>query len=133
MIAAGVLLAVSFMGAKRLKLDTDLTKLLPRTFESVRNLDVLAERSFGLGYVTVVATGAEPDQLRAFARDFGPKLEALELIQYVDYERPVKWFRDRALFYVYRVTARDYGSPTTRERCIVTTFPLEHETNLNRG
>ena len=95
-----VLLAVSFLGAKRLRLDTDLTKLLPRTFESVRNLDVLAERSFGLGYVTVVASGVEPDQLRAFARDFGPKLEALESIQYVDYERPVKWFRDRALYYL---------------------------------
>ena len=36
----------------------------------------------------------------------------------------------RALFHVYKVTARDYGSPTTRERCVVTTYPLEGETDL---
>ena len=34
---------------------------------------------------------------------------------------------DQALLYVYSVTARDYGSPTARDRCIVTTFPLVGE------
>ena len=36
----------------------------------------------------------------------------------------------RKLVYVYEVTARDYGSPTGRERCVATTFPLEGETRL---
>lgn len=94
------LLGLSYLGARRLSLDTDLTKLLPRTFESVRNLDVLEERGFGVGYVTVVASDGEPEQLRQFARDFAPKLEALESIDYVDYERPVKFFKKRALYYL---------------------------------
>ncbi|MCA9625229.1 MAG: MMPL family transporter, partial [Myxococcales bacterium] len=94
------LVGASYFGAKRLSLDTDLTKLLPRSFESVRNLDVLAERAFGVGYVTVVASGSEREELERFARDFAPKLEALPSIQYVDYRRPIDFFRDHALYYL---------------------------------
>ena len=37
----------------------------------------------------------------------------------------------RSLLFVYSVTARDYGSPTTRERCVVTSFALEGEEDVN--
>ena len=37
----------------------------------------------------------------------------------------------RRRFYVYKLSARDYGSPTGRERCVVTTFPLAGELNRN--
>ena len=47
----------------------------------------------------------------------------------------LKWLAARtadeqAIFKVYQVTARDYGSPTGRERCVVTTFALPGEVDL---
>jgi site-specific DNA-cytosine methylase len=38
---------------------------------------------------------------------------------------------ERARLYVYRMEARDYGSPTGRERCVVTTYPVRHERDLS--
>ena len=48
----------------------------------------------------------------------------------------IRWLEEqpvevRALLYVYRLTARDYGSPTTRVRCVITTFELKREHDLN--
>ena len=37
----------------------------------------------------------------------------------------------RRLLYVYKVSARDYGSPTNRDRCIITSFPLAYQTDIN--
>ena len=39
--------------------------------------------------------------------------------------------RARAKLHVYVVTARSYGSPTGRERCVVTTYALHGELDLN--
>lgn len=38
---------------------------------------------------------------------------------------------DRRLLYVYELSARDFGSPTGRERCVVTTFPLRLQIDRN--
>ena len=52
------------------------------------------------------------------------------------HKQAVSWLKrqsveDQKVLYVYKVTARDYGSPTGRERCVVTSFPLIGETRLN--
>jgi len=100
LLAALIATVLALFGAKRLTLDTDLVHLLPSSFESVQAVEQLEERFWGLGYVAVVASGAEPEVLRQLADDLVPKLEALETIRFVDYRRPVEFFRDHALYYI---------------------------------
>ncbi len=102
LLIATAALVVAGWAARGLSVDTDLTKLLPRSFQSVRSLDELEKRSWGVGYVSVVARGADPDTLRQFANDVAPQLEKLSTIHYVDYRLPWEFFRDHALYYVDR-------------------------------
>lgn len=86
--------------SSRLSLNADMSSLLPETFESVRDLSVLREKFGGMGYVVVVGQGASPDDLRRFADDLAPKLEALDGIRFVEYQRASDFFEDRALYYL---------------------------------
>lgn len=97
---AGLLTACGVWLSGRLSLNADLTELLPRSFQSVRDLDELRERFGGMGYVVVVGTEAEPEVLRRFADDIAVKLEALEDVRFVDYQRETDFFRDRSLYYL---------------------------------
>ncbi len=86
--------------ASNLKLDSDLTELLPQSFRSVKDIEVLKQRFGGVGYVVVVGRGADADALRRFADDIAPKLATLPTVRYVDYQRPVAFFEDRALYFL---------------------------------
>jgi len=97
---AAVLSAAGTVAAGRLSLSADLTELLPRSFKSVQDLDVLRDRFGGMGYVVVVGQGADAEALRRFADDLAPKLEAVEGIRFVEYRRAVDFFTDRALYYL---------------------------------
>lgn len=99
-MVAGVLLVIAWFGASQLRLNTDLAALLPPTFPSVSALRQLDERGEVTGYVAVVLQGSNPDELRALARRLAPKIEALDGIRYVEFERPVDWFEERALYYL---------------------------------
>jgi predicted RND superfamily exporter protein len=102
-IALTIALTLSLVGvflARGLSLDANLVSLLPRSFQSVQDLDELEQRFGGLGWVVVVGEGAEPEALRRFADDLAPKLEALPGIRYVEVKRPGRFFEDHALYYL---------------------------------
>ena len=86
--------------ASSLKLEADLSVLLPEHFESVKGLGELEERFGGIGYVVVVAEGAPKEVLIQYAEDVAPKLESLENIRYVDYQRPMDFFESHALYFM---------------------------------
>jgi predicted RND superfamily exporter protein len=96
----GALAAGALWISRDLKLDADLTELLPRSFQSVQDLDLLRDRFGGTGYVVVVAQGGEPEALRRFADDMAPRLEKVEGIRFVEYKRATSFFEDRALYYL---------------------------------
>jgi uncharacterized protein len=100
LLLAGLLVALGGWSASRLALDTDLTELLPQSFESVRGLEKLKENFGGIGYVAVAGYDAEPEALRRFAREMAPKIEALPGIRFVEYERASTFFEERALYYL---------------------------------
>lgn len=102
LVLVGLATAAAFGSARHLSINADLSELLPRTFASVRDLDELKTRFGGLGYITIVARGAEPEALRRFADEFAPKLAALDEIRYVDHRRPADFFVDRALYFLER-------------------------------
>ena len=100
LIAAAIMTIIGFGLSTRLSLNADMSSLLPESFESVRDLSVLRQKFGGMGYVVVVGQGAEAEELRRFADDMAPKIEALEGIRFVEYKRASDFFADRALYYL---------------------------------
>ncbi|AKU95855.1 hypothetical protein AKJ09_02519 [Labilithrix luteola] len=98
-VLVGLTLAFA-LSARSLRIDTDLTSLLPDTFESVRDVRDLTKEFGGVGYVSVVVHGKDKQTVIRFAEDVAPKLAALKNVRYVDYKRPVSFFRDHALYYL---------------------------------
>jgi len=84
----------------RLSLNADLAELLPESFESVTDLEVLKERFGGIGYVAVVAKNAPPEVLERFAEETAAKLEALAAVRYVQHRRPTRFFEERVLYFL---------------------------------
>jgi uncharacterized protein len=102
-VALGLVLASSLLSlwmASRLVVIADLSELLPRTFASLRAFDVLKERFGGIGYVTVTGKKADPETLRRFARDVAAKVQPLPTVRYVEYLRPVEFFRNHAPYFL---------------------------------
>jgi len=97
---AGVLTVLGVLSARDLRVDANLANMLPRSFESVRNVERLKDRFGGVGYVTVHVSGTEPAVLRRFAAELAQRLETLPTVRYVEYRRPVQFFKDRALYYI---------------------------------
>ncbi|MBF5043301.1 MMPL family transporter [Aggregicoccus sp. 17bor-14] len=97
---AALLTGLGVFGARHLTLNADLVSLLPRSFESVQDIDKLRQRFGGMGYVVVVGQGAAPEQLQQFAEDLAPRLAALPDVRFVDYKRASGFFADRALYYL---------------------------------
>ncbi len=99
-IAALMVLVGAFFAA-RLPMVADLENLLPKTFESVVGLDRLKDRFGGIGYVVVVGVNGTPEQLKAFADEYAPRIEKeIPGIRYVDHKRSGRFFEDRKLYYL---------------------------------
>lgn len=91
---------VATYASARLIVDSDLAALLPKTARSVVDLEVLSQKEQGLGYVTIVLQQGERDERLRYAQELANRLETLETIRYVEFERPVSWFEQRALYYL---------------------------------
>lgn len=86
--------------ARTLKIQADLAGLLPKTFDSVQNVDRFQDEFGEIGYVVVVASAKDSARLKAFADALAPRLAALPDVRYVDHKRPTSFMEDRALYYV---------------------------------
>ncbi|MCA9554362.1 MAG: MMPL family transporter [Myxococcales bacterium] len=86
--------------ARTLKIQADLVGLLPETFESVQNVNRFQDTFGEIGYVVVVASGADNATLKRFADALAPRLERLPEVRYVDLKQPTSFLQDRALYYV---------------------------------
>jgi predicted RND superfamily exporter protein len=100
LLAAAAVAVVAAIGASRLKLDPDLSELLPPWYESVKNVEALRERFGGVGNVVVVVRGGTPEQRHAFADAVAPELASLPTVHYVDARRPNEFFEKRSLYFV---------------------------------
>ena len=90
LLIAAALTALGALGAARLTLNTDLTDLLPRSFESVQDLEKLKEKFGGIGYVAVAGYDTDQARLQRFADEMAPKIEALPGIRFVEYKREAR-------------------------------------------
>ncbi|MDI3287818.1 MMPL family transporter [Polyangium sp. 15x6] len=91
--------ALGTWSAGRLKLDPDITQLLPPSYPSVQGIEALRARFGGVGYVVLLVEGGDRAARRRFADEIAPRLEKLETVQYVDHRFPAEFFEDRGLYF----------------------------------
>ncbi|MCE9626151.1 MAG: hypothetical protein K8R69_12000, partial [Deltaproteobacteria bacterium] len=91
---------LSVIAVSKLTFNSDFASLLPQKTESVRNLNQM-EKSFGsYGYVVLTVEGAKNEVAEDFAKRLADVVGKLPEIDYVDYVRPVQFFKDRQWFYL---------------------------------
>lgn len=94
------LTVLSFLAARELKIESDLTTLLPKNSESVQNLNLFKDYFGGASYLFITVEGENPDDVSRFADDMSRRIEALPAVLYVDYRRPIDFFKKRMWLYL---------------------------------
>ncbi len=88
-----------FYGSK-LKLQTDLTALLPENFESVKALNRIKEEVGGIGQLRLVIETSNFGAARKFADQLAAELLKSPRIKYVDYKNDVRFYEKNALLFL---------------------------------
>lgn len=83
--------------AGRLDFRGSFVELLPNETREVQDLNRVAEKAGGDGYLVVRAQGAEPERLRAFSGALAQKLQTLPEVRYVEHHFDVGFFQERGL------------------------------------
>ena len=86
--------------AKKLTMDADLAALLPDSFQSVEDLELVKQRFGGIGYVVITLQQSTAENMRTFADDIHQRLTPLADVSFVDHRKPVEFFQDRALYFL---------------------------------
>jgi predicted RND superfamily exporter protein len=102
LLLLGFVAAAAASGAARLKLDPDITRLLPSSYGSVRDVESLRERFGGVGNVVLLVRGGSAEARRSFADRISKELEGLPTVRSVDAKLPLEFFEDRALYFLDR-------------------------------
>ncbi|MFB1485009.1 RND family transporter [Corallococcus sp. RDP092CA] len=97
LLAIALLTAVTGVFASRLEFRGSFVELLPEGAPEVRDLTRVSEKAGGDGYLVIMAKGAAPEALKAYARDFQKRLEALPEVRYVEHHYDVAFFRRHGL------------------------------------
>jgi len=100
LVVAVVLTAVAAVLASRLRVDSDLRRLLPQEHTVVESLERVEHTLSGIGSVNVVVKGGSVEQRRAFAEALAAELDGHELLADVDYRLPSDFFAEHALYYL---------------------------------
>ncbi len=91
---------LSLFFAKGLRIETSLTALAPKNSESVKG-DHAFKNAFGSSnYLLVTVEGTDPESVARFADALSDKAERLSEIDYVDYKRPVDYFKKKQWLYL---------------------------------
>ncbi len=98
-IGSLVVLCLSLYLNTRLKLEGNLTALLPKDFESVQAFAELQKNFGGLGYLVLAVEGKDATNTAKFADLLVPKIAKLPNVLYVDYQQPVDFFKQRQFLY----------------------------------
>ncbi|MGQ0503903.1 MAG: efflux RND transporter permease subunit [Myxococcaceae bacterium] len=115
LLIAAVVTAAGSYAASKMRVSADLEKLLPQTFQSVRDLEPVRKRFGGIGYLVVVGMGGDEASLKRFADDYAAKIQTLKFskrpgdpeewhnqnpFRWVEYKKPFQFLDDRMLHYL---------------------------------
>ena len=91
---------LSIIAVSRLEIVTNLESLLPKDTQSVRDSEELKKYFEGNNNFMVVVEHSDPDLAENFADNFVGRIRGWDGISYVDYKRPVEFFKDRQWLYL---------------------------------
>ncbi len=86
--------------ASRLSLESDLTQLLPESFESVKTLNRIRDEVGGVGHLRIILETQNFEAAKRFAHDLEPTLLRSPMVNYVDYRNDVEFYRRNALLFL---------------------------------
>lgn len=95
-----LLIGLSFWAARNLRIENNLTALLPQEFESVQALKSMEEAFGGLGFLVVVVEGPDAQKTESFADQLVEQVRQVPEVAFVDYKRPIEYFRKRQWLFV---------------------------------
>ncbi|MCG8604321.1 MMPL family transporter [bacterium] len=86
--------------AAKLTLESDLAKLIPSNYESVKALERIKEEVGGVGNIKVIIEAQDIGAAKAFAEELGPKLLASPIVNYLDYKNDVAFYKKNGLLFL---------------------------------
>ena len=89
-----------YFQVKKLRIDTNLTALLPQDYKSVQNLNRVIDKLGGLGDFTILVENELLETRKEFVRAAASIIETNKSIRYVDYEYEKSYFQDHLLLYI---------------------------------
>ncbi|MBN2340141.1 MAG: MMPL family transporter [Deltaproteobacteria bacterium] len=98
LVCCAIITVITSIYATGLTFDSSYEALLPVGAKEIENVDAVREQTGGTRQLVIAIKGKSPDARIDFARKIAPKLEKLAHVRCVDYEFPVDFFRERALW-----------------------------------
>jgi hypothetical protein len=81
----------------KLRVDSDLAKLLPQDYQSVKTLEHIKETVGGQGSIRIVLESHNFEKMKVFADDLAARLSKHPDVNYVDYKHDMAFFKKSAL------------------------------------
>lgn len=95
-----LLSVLSFWGVKKLQVETNLLALLPQDSETVLALKEQGKYFGGTSFVVAGIESEDAEKSRRFADAFAEAASQEPYVLYVDYKRPVEYFKERQWLYL---------------------------------
>ena len=110
-----VVAVISGVAASRLRLNSDLERLLPPDAESVQQLERL-EGAYGqqLDRLTLLVEGQDAESNLEVVQELASSVEPLPHIKSVEYRRPTEFFLKHRLMYMETVDAREISEKLSK-------------------
>ncbi|RMD94358.1 MAG: hypothetical protein D6813_02360 [Calditrichaeota bacterium] len=97
LITAFVLALIGGYLASKLSLESDLSRLLPESFESVKALHKIEKEIGGVGNLRIIIETKDFEAAKSFADSLAPRLLASPYVNYIEYKNDVKFYKKNAL------------------------------------
>jgi len=99
-LAIGILLTVAAATQiSKIRLDSNLSALLPHENNIVKNLDEVSEIYGGLGYLVTVIRSKDAEKAASFVLNAGKEISKHPDVRYVEYSKPFDFFEKNMLLY----------------------------------
>ncbi len=79
--------------AKDIKIDTDFKKLLPKSYPTVKQMDVAIKKIGELGYFTLIIENNDIKESIKYAEEFAKKFKDHKDIRVIEYKNPVNFLK----------------------------------------
>ncbi len=86
--------------AKQLKIETDFSRLLPENKASVKNFKKMKETFGSMGFLVITVDSNRAAVSEDFADQLVEKVARLDQVRYVDFRRPVDFFKSRQWLFI---------------------------------